>query len=74
MAWMHGLLKSCNVDMWDRMGKFRKSVVQKTNLGAVPMCQAKLFRLNYTDTGDPLKVSEQRWGLDSIRQSPKVTD
>lgn len=70
---MHGLPKSCNVDMWDRMGKFRKSVVQKTKLGAVPMCQAKLFRLNYTDTGDHW-VSEQGWGLDSIRQSPKVTD
>lgn len=72
---MHGLPKSCNIDMWDRMGKFRKSVVQKTNLGTVPMCLAKLFRLNYTDTGNPLKVSEQGWGLIPSDNPPKsLTD
>lgn len=34
----------------------------------------RLFRLNYVDPVEPLKLSEQGWGLDPIRQSTEVID
>lgn len=74
---MHGLRKSCNIDLRGRMGEFRRSPVQKSSLALVlraPVDQARLFRLNHMGTGEPLKASKQGWGLDPTKQFPKATN
>ena len=71
----HGIQKSY-INLWEKMGGFRNPF-QKSSLKPVPggtVCQARLFRLNYTGLGEPLKVPEQGWGIDPIRHSTKVTD
>lgn len=71
---MHGLRKSCNIDLRGRMGEFRRSPVQKSSLALVlraPVDQARLFRFNHMDTGEPLKASERGGDLIPPNNSPK---
>ena len=68
---IHGLQKSYHIHMRGRMGKFR-SPVWKTTLAVVhgaSVYQARLFTWALRE--ESLEVSEQEWGLDVTKNSPK---